>query len=469
MSALNKLKNGISICAFAGLGWLTLNDVLTHHDDVQHIPQRYSALQKAPQPLNAQQCFEYSQKLLDSLANLDIPRHSDKEMLQKALAEWINSKTGQYLIANMRPDIHFELDTNTPYRGSYSDTSRTITLSRILTRSTRFEDSIQGMYAQTLSHETFHAYQHQQGLINPFGLSPEQFMTHKKLYEAEAMVQGLLEHVIQSYNLRGDKENIDTFLTLGELNEDDYSILEDLREQYENTPPERKNTFFAPEDIAENTEKRLKTMRELSPMMALYDQLKTGISLEEARSKAAGVMIKHYVGSKTPPELEWWQKFYDKGFLKDLRYFALEGKISKDGNKAAYNDILKYYETKYGLQRDEIDHTGSVHKDNKWIIQKNIRWFDKNGYFISMENIIEQDTEKANKQLRENLKNRLCQFIILLTLLPIANRLTSDEIKEEKNEEDCSMYGVTKPSHQVNEEQSRSKVIHPPHKKETTR
>ena len=417
MSLYNKMPTAVSICALAGVMWQGWNDYVTYKDEVQALPQKYSEFQKPRITLNEEQCTTYCQSLSDSLSSLNLPSHVNPKTLQSAL-EFLNTQKGRELVSNMRSNVKFTIDMNrTDNGGYYNDHFREICLTQTLNYGQNLsEDEKQGEYADTLFHELYHAYQYQQGLYSTFGLSPEQFMTAEKLFEAEAMVQGRLEGVIQKYGLRKDKQNMDIFMMEGELREEDYTV-----SSHHFAPSSANNATVSSENLAQ-TEKHLRTKRELTPEMALYDQLKTGTSLDVATQQAAAVMMKHYIGYDIPQELTYWQQYYDKHGLGALQCEAKQGRVSSDGNETAYNDILKYYETKYGLKRDEIDHTGGIHADHQSLFQKAVKNLDESGHLISMQNIIEKDTEKAQDKLWNNLKGRIGQLIGILGVLSLLHR-----------------------------------------------
>ncbi len=417
MSLYEKIQNGVSICTLAGVVWSGWNNYVTYQDEVQSIPQKYSEVQKPRIPLNEEQCNTYCQSLSDSLSNLKLPSHVNSETLQSALA-FLETQKGRDIVANMRSNVKFTIDMNrTDCGGYYSDHFREICLTQTLNYGQNLSEAEkQGEYADTLFHELYHAYQHQQGICRPFGLSPEQFMTAEKLFEAEAMVQGRLEGIIQKHGLREDKQNMDVFMIEGELRAEDYTA-----SSSHSTLSSANNPTVSSEHLAQ-TEKHLKTKRELTPEMILYDQLKTGVSLDVATHKAAAVMIKHYVGHDIPQELTHWQQHYDKQGLGALQCEAKQGRISSDGNETAYNDILKYYETKYGLKRDEIDHTGGIHVDNRSLFQKAVKNLNENGHLINIQNIIKKDKEKAKDKFLDNLKEKGGQLFGILAILSLLNR-----------------------------------------------
>ena len=430
MSFYNKALNSISICGVAAIAWGGWNDYVTYRDEVHHIPQKYSEIQKPSTPLDASQCADYCKNLSESLSNLKLPEHVNKDTLQSALFELLNTDKVQELVANMRSGVKFDIDiSKTDCDGYYNDNTRTVCLTQTLNHSQDLsEKEKQGKYADTIFHELYHAYQYQQGIVHPFGLSPQQFMTQEKLFEAEAMAQGLLEAVIQKHELRGEKSNMETFMIECELQEDDFKV---KKTHSTDNSSSRISTLMSPE-ISESAQKLLDIKRDITPEMALYDQLKTGASLDVATQKATGVMMKHYVGHDIPSDLTYWQQYYDKHGLGSLQCRAKMGHISKDGNDTAYNEVLKYYETKYGLKKDEIDHTGAIHEDNQSLFQKAVQNLDKDNHLISMQGLIQKDEEKAKKQFWEQTKMRIAQIVGIIAILALSSKGTNQQ-KQEQN------------------------------------
>ena len=282
--------------------------------------------------------------LRSSLSNVHFPSSEDEEAMLAGFDAWAKSEDGKKIICGMRKDVTFNpnIQKNVSYYACYNDYFKNIqfgTLFKAYTSATTKEKMAK--YTDTLSHECRHSYQTQNNLLDPKGLSPQQYLTQNKLFEAEAKTMGGLNAVIIKYNLY-DPKNIPAFLA-------------QESKQIEDLGP--------------------------SATYALQQQLKKGLPLSEAQKVAAGNMMKQYVGKNPPTELNQWQESYDEQGLGSLQCDAKLGYVTTKGNDRAYNYLLDYYERNYGLKREDIDHTGGLaNEHNRSLFQKAVQQLTEKKY-----------------------------------------------------------------------------------------
>lgn len=286
------------------------------------------------------------QLLYHSLRHVQLPDTADKAALYQGFNEWAKSENGKRIIAGMPLNVKFSphVDTrNKTCLAYYNPKFQTITLGNLFEICKKMSShNKQANYAEAISHECIHAYQYQQGILRPIGLSPAQFVTQEKLAEAEAYLWGKTEALIQAAQIRSKSENIHTFCHMN----------------IKGSGPATK--------IA----------------LTFQKYLKAGIPLESAAKNTVSDELKNFMGFNMLQYLQKWHTDYDRQSIAGLLNEARLNHISKSGNMKTYTNILNYYKQHYKIQHTHIDHSGKITPSYQKQYHAAINYLSKKGLLV---------------------------------------------------------------------------------------
>lgn len=230
--------------------------------------------------------------------------------------------------------------TKNTYGGVYNFTTNSLVMNTdLLQDNIKSDDLINN--TEALFHELLHAYQKKQGLILLDNASVDESVHSQMLIEAEAIGWNLTLAATRAFT-SGDYY-MDPFQVRAIMQADLIS--------FARHKTQKEGKTFNEKEFKEN-DFTYQLQQSLIACKGNYDL---------AQKKMVGQCIKHAMTNK----FKKWKELYENQAVTGTENLLKDKKISKNGNPAAYQKMLKYYQDRYGLTPSDIKLTLNAFQQNR--------------------------------------------------------------------------------------------------------
>ena len=280
----------------------------------------------------------------------------DEKKMRQALYDIGSFAMGREVIANIPENMEFgsanfmptfettDENGNTQkdiYGGSYNFISNTLIMNTDILEKEFEPDSLINA-TECIFHELLHAYQQQKGISLMDKPSVDESMHSQKLIEAEAFGWNRALAATRAFT------NGNYYITPHEVKAIMQIDLVDIARHLS----EAKGLSFNEQEFKQN-DFTYQLQQALIACKGNYDL---------AQKKVVGQIIKE---SMTNCKNKKWQNAYEHQAFEVTKTLSQDGHLSKNGNPAAYQKMLKYYQDQYGLRPSDIQLTLNAHQQKR--------------------------------------------------------------------------------------------------------
>ncbi len=276
----------------------------------------------------------------------------DEKLLRDGLHKIGSFPMGRKVIAGIPPNMEFG-STNSMPNATYRNANGTIREDKYggfynwrdnkLTINTEILDSDSLYYScrtDLLFHELLHAYQRQNGIMMLDKPSIEQSLISQKVIEAEAAawndVLQATQHITDDFSLRILPADGPYYLTSQQVRD---LMRRDLVAEERNNCHDANVSFNATE------------FKKTDPVYRFQQAL---IACRGDYSAAQRKMVGDRIRERIKENETSWATFYNAQAILSTLELCQMGRVSKNGNSAAYNRMLQYYQDQYGVSPRDI-------------------------------------------------------------------------------------------------------------------